>query len=827
MSYNSDGAITFEALTRNAIIMNHLLKRIILLLSIIIIVSCTSERHVERYRNFDFEWKFALGSYPDATNLQFDDSDWQTLDVPHDYSIEQPFDSTYITGTGGGFAYSGEGWYRKHFTIENLRENQLCFILFDGVMANSEVWINGQKAGDWPYGYASFYYDITSYLNKNGQPNLVAVKTSTAAQPNSRWYTGAGIYRHVKLVVTDKLHIPEWGVFATTKSVENGNALIEVNTELINAYNKTKASRIRVSLLDKLGTTVASSVIDQRIKETDTTIVRQQLSVPVPRLWSIDDPYLYQLKVELESEGENIGDYTFNYGIRTFRFDANEGFFLNQKHIKLKGTNNHHDGGPLGAACLDATHVRQLKLLKELGCNALRMSHNPPAPELLFAADSMGFVVIDEIFDEWTASKVKAGYAKHFKNWYKRDIANWIRRDRNHPSIVAWSIGNEIPEQRSSKNGPKLVEQLVIESKKHDNTRPFTSGCNHIPTVNKNGFADKLDLLGYNYHEALYEQDHKTFSARVIYGSETVMYPYQPGDCFQMHSYAEWVTGQTASYVAGEFIWTGFDYLGEAGIGEGGTSCSPWNEWPKWPYRGATCGMIDLCGFKKPAFWFRKALWTKEPIVYLAVETDPTAKDREKVPFWGWPKVQPHWNGTEIGEKLSVQVYSNVTEVELFLNDKSLGKKEWKLENEAFLVWEVPYEPGTLKAVGTTAEGQQIAHEVTTAGKSSQIELMADKLVMKADKQDLIYVETFLKDKYGNNVPFANNEIEFTLTGPAKIVAIGNGDQTSNASFKGRTIEAYQGKCLAIIQSEDRVGEIVLTASAEGIASSSITLQIK
>ena len=564
---------------------------------------------------------------------------------------------------------------------------------------------------------------------------------------------------------------------------------------------------------------------------TDTTSVRQQLSVPDAIQWSLENPYLYQLKVELQSEGKSIGNYTLNYGVRTFRFDAKEGFFLNEKHIRLKGTNNHHDGGPLGAACQDATHIRQLKLLKEMGCNALRMSHNPPAPELLDAADSMGFIVIDEIFDEWTYGKVKAGYAPHFAAWHKRDVANWIRRDRNHPSVVAWSIGNEIPEQRSAKKGPQLVELLVTESAKHDATRPFTAGCNHIPTINKNGFGAKLDLIGYNYHEALYEKDHQSYPDRVIYGSETVMYPYQPGNCFQMHSYADWVNGQTASYVAGEFIWTGFDYIGEAGIGEGGTSCEPWNAWPKWPYRGATCGMIDLCGFKKPAFWFRKALWTKEPMVYLAVETDPTAKDREKVPFWGWPKVQSHWNGekvgTKVGDKLAVQVYTNVPEVELFLNNKSLGKKVWKLENEAFLVWEVPYQPGTLKAIGTTAKGAKVSYEVKTAGEPALIELVADKTTVEANKQDLIYVKAFLKDKAGNRVPFAKNVVKFTLTGPAELVAVGNGDQTSHTPFTGESIEAFQGKCLAIIKSGATAGEVVVIATADGIAEARVVLHAK
>ena len=802
-------------------------KIIIALFALIALCGCTTDNEYKRYKNFDFDWKFALGKHPEAISPEYDDAQWRTLDLPHDYSIEQPFDSLNATGTGGAFAYSGEGWYRKHFTLKNLAPNQLCFIIFDGVMANSEVWLNGEKISFWPYGYSSFYIDITPFLNPKGEQNTLAVKTTTEAQPNSRWYTGAGIYRHVKLMVADKLHIPEWGVFATTKSVKNTEAVIEVNTQIVNQYNNDKECQVRVLLEDTLHAKVSSLVTSLKATATDTTIVTQQLLVPAVSLWDVDDPYLYQLTVEVLLDGIIADRYTFKYGIRTAHFDANKGFLLNNKPLKLKGTNNHHDGGPLGAACYKATHIRQLKLLKELGCNALRMSHNPPSPELLDAADSLGFVVIDEIFDEWTYGKVKSGYAHHFTDWYKRDVANWIRRDRNHASVVAWSIGNEIPEQRSAKKGPKLVELLVNESKKHDTSRPVTSGCNHIPTINKNGFGEKLDLIGYNYHEALYEQDHKTFPDRVIYGSETVMYPYQPGDCFQMHSYAQWVNGQQADYVAGEFIWTGFDYLGEAGIGEGGTSCSPWDEWPKWPSRGATCGMIDICGFKKPAFWFRKALWQKEPMVYIAVETAPSAKEREKVPFWGWPKVQSHWNGENVGQELAVHVYTNVKDVELFLNDVSLGKKEWKLEQEAFLVWNVPYQPGTLKAVGTLVNGEQVFYEVKTAGAPSKIELVTDRISMKSNQQDLIYVQAFVKDEAGNLVPFANDSITFSIDGDASLLAVGNGSQTSHSSFKDKTIETFQGRCLAIIKSGSKSGAIRVKATSKGLKSSLLTLNQK
>jgi beta-galactosidase len=803
------------------------MKKVVLgifILVIVVAISCTKKPSLQNRIKFDFNWKFAYGHFPEAGQPHFDDAGWREVNLPHDFSIDHPFDSANVTGTGGGFAYSGIGWYRRHFILDHDTEESKYFVLFNGIYRNSEVWINGHYLGSRPYGYSSFFYDLTPYLTPAGQENVLAVKVNTSDQPNSRWYTGAGIYRHVWLVKTGKMHFAHWGVVARTQSVSRFRANIHVDISLINEYPDNENCRIITTLTGKDGKTASELSSDISVRAGDTVKIAQLLPVKNPKRWSVSNPYLYQLKVEVQSNQKVQDAYTTNFGIRTFHFDPDKGFFLNGKHVKLKGVNNHHDGGPLGAACFDYTYERQLKILKEMGCNALRMSHNPPAPELLDEADRQGFVVIDELFDEWTVGKTKGGYAPVFNRWYEKDVSNWIRRDRNHPSVIAWSIGNEVPEQLDSIKGPELVEKLVRSAKQFDTTRPFTSACNFIPQVNNNHFTQHLDIVGYNYWEALYQKDHKRFPNRIILGTETVKYPYQPGDCRQMHTYDEWLVGQTKDYVAGEFIWTGFDYLGEAGIGQGGTGCEPWNKWPGWPWRGSNSGMIDICGFKKPGFWFRKALWTDKPMVYIAVETDSSAKNTRRVPFWGWSKVLRHWNHDNEGDTLAVQVYTNVPDVELFLNGKSLGSQHWELSKEAFLTWNVPYHKGTLEAVGTLTGGKKVSCRVQTAGKPAEILLTTDRETITANQQDVAYVKAVLVDENGIPVPFADNLIEFEVTGEGQLAAVGNGDETSHTPFYGNKTEAWHGKCLAIVQSNDTKGHITLTARSKGLPEASMVI---
>ncbi|MBN1181547.1 MAG: DUF4982 domain-containing protein [Bacteroidales bacterium] len=794
------------------------LKTIYIALLIIFMAlwSCNNNLHQSDNKfQFDFDWKFALGDQPGAEQYRYDDSGWRLLDVPHDFSIEQPFDSTNSTSGGGGYTYSGIGWYRKHFITEPYYIEKKVWVLFDGVYRNSEVWVNGHYLGIRPYGYSSFYYEITSFLNPVGEKNVIAVKVNTTEQPNSRWYTGSGIYRHVWLVTKNKLHINQWGVFARTIEANKNKAGIEVSIELNNDLNSDQFCTIMTKFLNTNNKQVAGTESIIEIKSGQYFTINQNIKIDNPELWSVENPNLYCLQVEVWSGNKMIDFYTTPFGIRTFRFDPDKGFFLNGKHVKLRGVNNHHDGGPLGAAVLNYTHKRQLEILKDMGCNALRMSHNPPAPELLDYADKMGFVVINEIFDEWMDGKTPAGYAPHFAEWYKKDVENWIRRDRNHPSVIAWSIGNEVKEQWGGMNGPKIAKMIIDESVKYDETRPFTAGCNGIPNVNSDGIGELLDLVGYNYHEAMYKDDHKNFPNRVIYGSETVMYPYHEYDCWQMRSYEQWLAGQLEDFVAGEFLWTGFDYIGEAGIGDVGHGCDFWKTWPGWPWRGASCGVVDMCGFPKPAYWFRKTLWGDEPMVYIAVQTDKSARNRDVCSFWNWPKVAAHWNHETIGDTLAVHAYTNVSEVELKLNDKSLGIRKWDLCNEAFLFWKVPFEPGKLEVIGKTEDGKIVTFLLQTAGEPAKIVLLPDRKIIKANRQDLSYVSVQLLDANNIPVPFANNTIEFEVKGAGKLLAVGNGNQQSHTPLRGNKMEAYLGKCLAIVKSTDKKGKITITASSK------------
>ena len=797
-----------------------------LLIVFMSIVSYSAAQKINKTKiPFDFEWRFALNDHPGAERPEFDDSKWRLVDLPHDFSIEHPFDSAYSTGAGGGYTYSGIGWYRKHFRSEPGFSGRKVEVLFDGVYRNSEVWINGHNLGIRPYGYSSFYYDLTQYLKPAGQENVIAVKVNTTEQPNSRWYTGSGIYRHVWLVAKNKLHIDQWGVFARTVEANNDKASIDISIELRNETRVDQPCTVITKLINGAGKEAGRAESKVKAGSGLALKIEQHIRISKPSLWSVEQPNLYQLKVEVQSGGKVVDHYASPVGIRTCHFDPNKGFLLNGKQVKLKGVNNHHDGGPLGAAVLDGTHKRQLEILKSMGCNALRISHNPPSPELLAYADALGFVVIDELFDEWMDGKTPGGYAPHFMKWYEKDVENWIRRDRNHPCVIAWSIGNEVREQYNKDNALKIIPMLIAASRKYDTTRPFTAACNEIVNANSFGMADLLDIVGYNYQEAFYKKDHERYPNRVIFGSETVIYPYHPGDCWQLRSYDQWLEGQVKDYVAGEFLWTGFDYIGEAGIGDVGTGCEFWKKWSGWPSRGASCGVIDMCGFPKPAYWFRKALWNQEPMVHIAVQTDTSARNRELCPFWSWPKVETHWNHDRKGDTLAVHVYTNVPEVELKLNGRSLGTRKWDINKEAFLFWEVPYEPGKLEAIGKTADGKRVSFAVQTASEPATIMLSSDKKVLKANRQDLSYVAVQMLDVNGLPVPFANNRITFEVTGAGKLAAVGNGDQQSHTPLKGNQMEAWLGKCMAIVQSTGRKGEITIIARSGSLPVATTTLK--
>jgi len=800
--------------------------KILLMIVFIALFSSCSRRYSPPVSNrvrtsIDFNWKFFKGNIKGAENVSFNDASWRDVKLPHDWSIEGPFSKNNPSGGEGGYLPGGIGWYRKHFNLPEEDKGKKVFIEFDGVYMNSKVWINNVYLGNHPYGYTSFSYDLTPYLNYGDKENILAVKVDNSKQPNSRWYSGSGIYRHVWLVTTDKLHIAHWGTYITTPEVSKKSATIEIKTRVKNEYDVLKKVVLITSIVDKNDRELKEVKTAHDIPGNGECEFVQSCKIRSPNLWSPDNPYLYRVYTKIEETEEVVDNYKTPMGIREFYFDANKGFFLNGENIKIKGTCNHHDCGLLGAACPDRANERKVEIMREMGCNAIRMSHNPPSPELLDYCDKYGILVMDEAFDEWKRGKLRYGYHEYFDKWATEDLKSMIYRDRNHPSIILWSVGNEIPEQ-GRPEGVEILKKLVEVVHKEDPTRPVTSACNYIQGANKTGFAGLLDVVGYNYSERFYEEDHKKYPERKIIATETVNYPYQPGNAFPYRSYSQWLKAQKSEYVIGEFLWTGFDYLGESGIGEDARKGpNPWEECPKWPCRSALCGFLDLCGFKKPGYYFRRSLWSDTPMVYLVAQNAKDAKNIKLVPFWGWPEVASHWNWKE--DTIFVHCYTNCESVELLLNGKSLGSKELS-PSRPFLMWKVHYEPGELKAVGKRNDKGICTHELYTAGKPAKIVLTPDRESIVADGQDISFITVNILDNKGTIAPRAKNLITFNISGEGEIIGVGSGDSRSHEDYKSNKRKAYNGKCLVIIQSKRNPGQILLTATSPGLSSDSITV---
>ena len=771
-------------------------------------------KNVRIVENFDWNWKFFKGNVVGAEKVNFDDSGWRSLNLPHDWGIEGPFSKENPTGRGEGYLPAGMGWYRKHFKLPETYRGKVMAIEFDGVYMNSDVWLNGKHLGLHPYGYTSFFYDLNPYLKFGNEQNVLAVRVDNSKQPNCRWYSGSGIYRHVRLVVTDKIHVAHWGTFVSTPKVSKKSAVIQIRTKVKNENSERKKciviSQIANSRGDIIKTTKSSHSIDGKGEYE----FKQKTKVKHPNLWSPDNPYLYKLHTIVKVEKKVVDNYETPFGIRRFHFDANKGFFLNGKNIKIKGTCNHHDLGPLGAAINDRAIERQVQILKSMGSNAIRTSHNPPAPELLNACDKYGLLVMDEAFDEWQVPKRKYGYHIYFKDWNLKDLKSMILRDRNHPSIILWSVGNEIREE-GTLEGAKILKKFVQLVHSLDDTRPVTEACNKMPKANNYGFADLLDVVGYNYRQKMYDIDHKKYPKREMFASEdasaleTRGIYYMPADsliyrtpdkyCSSYdNSWVPW--GESAEdswrqvvkrpFMAGEFIWTGFDYIGEP---------TPY----PWPAKSSYFGVIDLCGFPKDAYYFYQSQWTKKPMLHI-------------LPHWNWP-------GRE-GQKIPVWAYTNCDSVELFLNGKSLGTKDFSAPYQFHLSWDVPYAPGELRAIGKKAGKVVCKQVIHTSGLPARIVMTADRDTIRADGRDLSYITVKIVDKNGYFVPTASNLVTFQVKGEGRIVGVGNGDELSQESFKANYRRAFNGLCLAIVQSDKTAGEIVITAMSPGLKSGKIVI---
>jgi len=773
------------------------------LLMLLAVISISSGRAEEPRAvvDFDFDWKFTKENVTGAQQPDFDDSRWQTVNLPHDWSIEGPYSEQWASCTG--YLPGGVGWYRKTFTVEPAWKGKIVLIEFDGVYKNSEVWINGHYLGMRPFGYIGFQYELTEHLRFDG-PNVVAVRADHSDFADSRWYSGSGIYRHVRLIITSPLHFVPGRVYVQAKPLDGGKAALTIESTLLNASRQTAPMEIILTVFDPAGHQAASQKSNGYIEAGNRLIQRQNFTLEKALLWCPEQPLLYRLEAVLAS-GETILDRAVvPFGIRSIRFDPNEGFFLNGQNLKIKGVCLHHDGGPLGAAVPEKLWRTRLKQLREIGCNAIRTSHNPPAPELLDLCDQMGFLVMDEAFDEFTPPKKKwirgrnkgtpgyDGYGKVFEKWAVTDIQDMVRRDRNHPSIILWSIGNEIdfpndpfshpsmgdeykPEQPAAENLTRLGRPLVEAVKAVDKSRPVTAALANAPVSNVVGFADLLDVVGYNYQEHLYPEEHRRYPNRCILGSE---------NSFQ---YEAWKAVLNNPYAAGQFLWVGFDYLGEAA---------------GWPARSWTGGLFDLCGYKKPAAWQRQSWWSEEPMVYLAVQ--PAEWGRRQPP-------QSHWNWAE-GKKVWVLVYSNCQEVELVLNGRPSEACSPLEAPGRPLRRQMPFESGVLTAIGKN-EGRSVCqYTLRTAGPAEQVRLVPDCSSLIADGKDVALIEFLITDAEGVVVPDASDSVSFTVSGPGHILAVGNGDPAGHESHKGDTHRVYQGRGLLAVQSERQAGSIEVQA---------------
>ncbi len=770
---------------------------------------------------FDSGWRFHRGNLDQGEAMDLDDSAWRLVDLPHDWSIEDipgtdsPIDSNAIGGIDAGYLVGGTGWYRKNFYVKPDIRGKVIHLHFDGIYMNSDVWLNGQHLGNHPYGYTSFMHDITGKLIP-GKNNTLTVRVRNEGR-NSRWYSGSGIYRHVRISTMDPLHVDHWGTFITTPVVSTNSANVTVKTNILNESGKATGVMLVTRILDSEGVQVAMTESGQNLNQGTRFEFAQNLEVVDPLMWSVESPILYTAVSEVyrmngERRSSIIDRVENRFGIRTFSVNSKEGFLLNGKPLLLKGGCMHHDNGPLGAAAFDRAEERRVEIMKASGFNAIRCAHNPPSAAFLDACDCLGILVIDEAFDMWREQKNPDDYHLYFDEWWQKDIASMVLRDRNHPSIIFWSIGNEIPE-RGKPEGALLAHTLADYIRSLDPTRPVTSAVNSV-TPDKDPFFESLDICGYNYAINSYVSDNKRLPDRIIYGAES----------FPLEAFDYWMAAVDYPWVIGDFVWTGYDYLGEASIG--------WLGYPHegsfYPWTHAYCGDIDICGWKRPQSYYRDALWKENQVSVFVKPPKPSFQLNPKKEVWSkweWQDVVANWNWTgHEGKMLKVEVYSSCEEVELFLNDKSLGKKKTNRGTRWMGTWDVAYQPGVLKAVGYNSSGEKTFCELKTAGESKKIVLSADRKLIKADGQDLSYITVDILDDNGVRNPLAQNIIHFEIEGPGTIIAVGSSNPMGIESFIQPFRKAYHGRCQVIIKSESKPGEISLKAISDGLQSSEITI---
>ena len=770
----------------------------------------------------DDNWQFKNKDIPNAEKTDFDDHTWETVNVPHDWAIKGPFDMNIDmqkvqvledgervprlrTGRSGALPTFGVGWYRKELPIFEEDAGKRIFIEFDGAMSLAKVFLNGNYIGEWPYGYASFSFELTDHV-LFGATNVLAVRLENKPQ-SSRWYSGAGIYRNVRLVKTPLTHVAHWGTFITTPTVNQRRATVNIKTEVTGDITSSAQVRLETLIYSASGEQVAS--VSSRQRMAPQMVFEQQTTIRNPLLWGLETPHLYTAVSHVYVDNVLTDEYTTSFGCRTIHFDRDKGFFLNGEHVKLKGVCLHHDLGPLGAAVNYRATERQLETMQKMGANAIRTAHNPPSPELVGLCDRMGILVQLEVFDEWEIPKNENGYSLYFNEWAERDMRNAIRRDRNHPSIIMWSIGNEVREQDHGERGKEIARFLAQISREEDPTRPVTAGFNHHNAAIANGMAAEIDLFGMNYKPRDYKRIYTENPDFIVYGSETASTVSSRGEYkfpvrefrspwyndYHVSSYdmefPAWATTPDTEFeaqddhdfVLGEFVWTGIDYLGEP---------TPYNT--ATPARSSYFGIVDLAGLKKDRFYLYQSNWSDEPVIHLL----------------------PHWNWHDrIGQVVPVFCYTNYPKAELFVNGQSMGVREKDPSNRYTryrLMWnDVIYQPGEIKVVAYDESNQQVAEKtIKTAGEPHTLRLTADRTNITADGKDLSYVTIEIVDKDGNLCPRAAKLLFFEVQGEGSLVALCNGDPTDQTSFASSYMNAFNGKLVATLQSEVNAGDIEL-----------------
>ena len=801
-------------------------------------------------------WKFIRTDEPDQKNAAFDDSKWQTVTVPHDWAIYGPFSAlndqqkVAITQDGqkeamehagrtGGLPFVGVGWYRNTGNLPAYEAGKRVTLVFDGAMANSQVFINGKKVGEWPYGYNTFHFDVTDFLNKDNTPNTLAVRLENRTE-QSRWYPGAGLYRNVHVIITDDVHIPVWGTYVTTPVVRPDFAKVNIRTKVEGNNTPNAKYRLSTLILNPAGVVVAKT--ETQLTKFDENEFSQDLVVENPQLWSTSTPTLYKAVSKLYADSKLVDEYATTFGIRTIEVKPNDGFYLNGVKTVFQGVCNHHDLGPLGGAVNDAAIRRQVRIMKDMGVNAIRTSHNMPAPELVRACDEMGMMIMAESFDEWKTPKVANGYNLFWDNWAEKDMINLVHHYRNNASVVMWCVGNEVPEQGDALNGPKRNRFLQDICHREDPTRPVTNGMDNPNAVTGNNFAALLDVAGFNYRPHLYTENYKKLPQQIILGSETAStvssrgvykFPVERKSMAQYEDHQsssydvehcswsnlpedDFIQHEDLPYCIGEFVWTGFDYLGE-----------PTPYYTNWPSHSSLFGIVDLAGIPKDRFYLYRSHWNKE------------AETLHILPHW-------NWKGRE-GQVTPVFVYTNYPSAELFINgvsqgkrtkdlsikrdgsDTEMAKKNFDRQKRYRLMWmDTKYQPGTVKVVAYDANGKAVAEKVMkTAGQPYKIVLEADRNSIAADGKDISFVNVKIVDKEGNFCPTDEREISFKVKGAGVFKAVANGNPSSLESFQTPKMKLFSGQLTALVQSAEKGGTITLEATAKGVKAGKISIEVR